>query len=89
MGDYISGPETTFSPQAATGRIRGGLSVLDFVKIITVQQYTRDALRDARSYTIALAEAEGSKGHAESVRVRIRDERCVQTKSGYPAVPDR
>ena len=71
MGDYISGPNHVL-PKGRNGRIRGGLSVLDFVKIITVQQYTRDALREVGPHTIALAEAEGLKGHAESVRVRMR-----------------
>ena len=71
MGDYISGPNHVL-PTGRNGRIRGGLSVLDFVKIITVQQYTRDALREVGPHTIALAEAEGLSGHAESVRVRMR-----------------
>ena len=71
MGDYISGPNHVL-PTGRNGRVRGGLSVLDYVKIITVQQYTRDALREVGPHTIALAEAEGLVGHAESVRVRMR-----------------
>jgi histidinol dehydrogenase len=71
MGDYISGPNHVL-PTGRNGRIRGGLSVLDFVKIITVQQYTLDALREVGPHTIALAEAEGLTAHAESVRVRMR-----------------
>ncbi len=71
MGDYISGPNHVL-PTGRNGRIRGGLSVLDFVKIITVQQYTQEALRIVGPHTIALAEAEGLTGHAESVRVRMR-----------------
>ena len=71
MGDYISGPNHVL-PTGRAGRVRGGLSVLDYVKVITVQQYTRDALREVGPHTIALAEAEGLVGHAESVRVRMR-----------------
>jgi histidinol dehydrogenase len=71
MGDYISGPNHVL-PTGRNGRVRGGLSVLDFVKIITIQQYTLDALREVGPHTIALAEAEGLTGHAESVRVRMR-----------------
>ncbi len=71
MGDYISGPNHVL-PTGRNGRIRGGLSVFDFVKVITVQQYTLDALRQIGPHTIALAEAEGLNGHAESVRVRMR-----------------
>ncbi len=40
MGDYVSGPNHVL-PTGRAGRVRGGLSVLDFVKIITVQQYTQ------------------------------------------------
>jgi histidinol dehydrogenase len=71
MGDYMSGPNHVL-PTGRNGRVRGGLSVFDFVKVITVQQYTLDALREMGPHTIALAEAEGLAGHAESVRVRMR-----------------
>jgi histidinol dehydrogenase len=71
MGDYVSGPNHVL-PTGRNGRVRGGLSVMDFVKVITVQQYTREALREVGPHTIALAEAEGLKAHAESVRVRMR-----------------
>jgi histidinol dehydrogenase len=71
MGDYISGPNHVL-PTGRVGRVRGGLSVMDFVKVITVQQYSRKVLRAWGPQAIALAEAEGLKGHAESVRVRMR-----------------
>ncbi|MGA1982472.1 MAG: histidinol dehydrogenase [Acidobacteriaceae bacterium] len=71
MGDYISGPNHVL-PTGRAGRVRGGLSVMDFVKVITVQEYTRKGLRALGPHAIALAEAEGLKGHAESVRVRMR-----------------
>jgi histidinol dehydrogenase len=71
MGDYISGPNHVL-PTGRVGRIRGGLSVMDFVKVITVQQYTRKALRAWGPHAVALAEAEGLVGHAQSVRVRMQ-----------------
>jgi len=71
MGDYISGPNHVL-PTGRTGRVRGGLSVMDFVKVITVQEYTRAALRSVGPHVIILAEAEGLKGHAASVRVKMR-----------------
>jgi len=52
--------------------VRGGLSVMDFLKVITVQQYTHRALRALGPHAIALAEAEGLIAHAQSVRVRMR-----------------
>jgi histidinol dehydrogenase len=71
MGDYISGPNHVL-PTGRVGRVRGGLSVLDFVKVITVQEYTRKGLQVLGPHAIALAEAEGLKGHAQSVRVKMR-----------------
>jgi histidinol dehydrogenase len=72
MGDYVSGPNHVL-PTGRVGRVRGGLSVMDFVKVITVQQYTRRGLKQMGPHAIALAEAEGLTGHAESVQVRIND----------------
>jgi histidinol dehydrogenase len=42
------------------------------VKVITVQQYTKAGLKKMGPHAVVLAEAEGLKGHAESVRVRMR-----------------
>ena len=71
MGDYISGPNHVL-PTGRVGRVRGGLSVMDFVKVITVQEYRRKGLKQMAPHAIALAEAEGLTGHAESVRVRMQ-----------------
>ena len=71
MGDYVSGPNHVL-PTGRVGRVRGGLSVLDFVKVITVQEYSRKGLGKLGPHAIALATAEGLTGHAESVRVRMR-----------------
>jgi len=69
MGDYVSGPNHTL-PTSGYARVRGGLSVMDFVKIITVQEYDRSALKLLGPSAIALAEAEGLKGHADAIRTR-------------------
>ena len=70
MGDYVSGPNHVL-PTGRVGRIRGGLSVMDFLKVITVQQYTRQGLKELGPHAIALAEAEGLVAHAQSVRVKM------------------
>ncbi len=70
MGDYVSGPNHVL-PTGRAGRIRGGLSVLDFLKIITVQTYTRAGLSRFGPHAIALAEAEGLVAHAHSIRVKM------------------
>jgi histidinol dehydrogenase len=71
MGDYVSGPNHVL-PTGRVGRIRGGLSVMDFVKVITVQQYSRQGLKQIGPHAVALAEAEGLTAHANSVRVRMQ-----------------
>ncbi len=72
MGDYVSGPNHVL-PTGRVGRVRGGLSVMDFVKVITVQEYTDKGLNQMGPHAIALAEAEGLAGHAESVRARMNE----------------
>jgi histidinol dehydrogenase len=74
MGDYISGPNHTL-PTGGMARVRGGLSVNDFVKLITVQEYTKQGLRTLGPYAELLAEAEGLTGHAESIRTRLQKRR--------------
>jgi histidinol dehydrogenase len=68
-GDYISGPNHVL-PTGAMARVRGGLSVLDFVRIVSCQEVSREGIRRISPPAIVLAEAEGLRGHAESLRVR-------------------
>ncbi len=70
LGDYISGPNHTL-PTGGMARVRGGLSVNDFVKLITVQEYTAKGVRELGPKAALLAEAEGLIGHAEAIRVRV------------------
>lgn len=70
MGDYISGPNHVL-PTGRNGRVRGGLSVMDYVKVITVQEYTAEGLAELGPRAVLLAEAEGLVAHAESVRVKM------------------
>ena len=68
-GDYISGPNHVL-PTGTMARVRGGLSVLDYVRIISCQEVSREGIRRIAPSAIALAEAEGLRGHADSFRVR-------------------
>ena len=74
MGDYISGPNHTL-PTGGTARVRGGLSVNDFVKLITVQEYSERGLRALGPQAALLADAEGLTGHAEAIRTRLQKEK--------------
>jgi histidinol dehydrogenase len=80
MGDYISGPNHTL-PTGGMARVRGGLSVYDFVKLITVQEYSADGLRRLGPQAALLAEAEGLVGHAESIRTRLRSRTSIKRSS--------
>jgi histidinol dehydrogenase len=74
MGDYISGPNHTL-PTGGMARVRGGLSVNDFVKLVTVQEYSKQGLRTLGPPAALLAEAEGLAAHAESIRFRLSNGR--------------
>jgi histidinol dehydrogenase len=68
-GDYASGPNHVL-PTAGAARFRGGLSVMDFVKLITVQDLSSRGLDRIAKSVVALAETEGLQAHASSIRVR-------------------
>jgi histidinol dehydrogenase len=68
-GDYASGPNHVL-PTSGQARFRGGLSVLDFVKVATVQELSRDGLNQIAKTVECLAQTEGLRAHAEAVRVR-------------------
>lgn len=68
-GDYISGPNHTL-PTAGMARVRGGLSVFDYVRVIGCQQISREGMKYIGPPGIAFATAEGLTGHAEAFRVR-------------------
>ncbi|MFN9296387.1 MAG: histidinol dehydrogenase, partial [Acidobacteriota bacterium] len=70
-GDYASGPNHVL-PTSGAARLRGGLSVTDYVKIITTQQLSPGALRALAPSITTLARAEGLEAHARSVEERLR-----------------
>src|SRR5437660_9520757 len=67
--DYASGPNHVL-PTGGTAPVRGGRSVLDFVKLISVQKISRSGLRQIAPLIDSLAMTEGLLAHAESVRLR-------------------
>ena len=71
-GDYAVGPNHVL-PTGGMARLRGGLSVLDFVKIISVQQLQPDGLKRLAPAIVSLARGEGLEAHARSVEIRLED----------------
>ncbi len=69
-GDYASGPNHVL-PTSGAARVRGGLSVSDFVKVISVQKLNGAALQKLAPAITTLARAEGLEAHARSVEARF------------------
>ena len=69
-GDYSSGPNHVL-PTSGAARVRGGLSVADYLKVISVQRLSRDSLAALAPAITTLARAEGLEAHARSVEVRL------------------
>jgi len=69
-GDYASGPNHVLPTGGAAG-LRGGLSVVDFLKVISVQRVSREGLKRLAPAITTLARAEGLEAHARSIEVRL------------------
>lgn len=70
-GDYVSGPNHVL-PTSGAARVRGGLSVMDYLKIISVQELSSGALGALAPAITTLARAEGLEAHARSVEARLQ-----------------
>lgn len=68
-GDYAAGPSHVL-PTGGAARLRGGLSAVDFVKVIAVQQLSPSGLEQLAPAITTLARAEGLEAHARAVEVR-------------------
>lgn len=70
-GDLAVGPSHIL-PTGGAARRRSGLSVLDFVRLPSVQELSKQGLKRVASVAERLAEAEGLPEHARSIRRRFR-----------------
>jgi histidinol dehydrogenase len=69
FGDYATGTNHVL-PTAGAARARGGLSVADFVKCISVQKVSRVGVKRLAPVVAEFARAESLIAHARSVEVR-------------------
>jgi histidinol dehydrogenase len=69
VGDYWAGPSHTL-PTGSRARFSSALTCNDFVKSISLIEYTADQLAAAADDIIRLAETEGLDAHARSVQLR-------------------
>ncbi len=70
MGDYCSGTNHVL-PTYGYARAYSGLSVLDFVKRVTVQELSPAGLRALGPVAVTLAQLEGLDAHANAVTRRL------------------
>jgi len=73
VGDLASGPNHIL-PTGGKARFRSGLSVLDFLKILSVQELTRKGLKRLAPIVNAIAKVEDLEAHSLSVKVRLQRE---------------
>lgn len=74
VGDYYAGTNHTL-PTSGTARFSSPLGVDDFMKTTQYVYYTDEALNKSANDIISFAESEGLGAHAESVAVRVKEER--------------
>lgn len=72
-GDYLTGSNHVL-PTGGAARARGGLRAADFVRVATVQRLTRDGIAAIAPAAATLADAEGLRAHAASIRMRVSHE---------------
>jgi histidinol dehydrogenase len=69
VGDYWAGPSHTL-PTGGRARFSSALTSNDFIKSISLIEYTADQLAAAAVDIVRLAETEGLDAHARSVQIR-------------------
>ncbi len=73
FGDYCSGPNHTL-PTNGCARYTGGLSVKEYVKVLTYQKITKEASKDLIKIASILAEVEGLFGHKNAADIRRNEQ---------------
>lgn len=73
LGDYFAGPNHTL-PTSGTAKFSSPLGTYDFIKRSSVIYYTKEELKKVKDQIITFATTERLTAHANSVRVRFKDE---------------
>jgi histidinol dehydrogenase len=76
VGDYVAGPNHVL-PTAGTARFASALSTEDFVKRMSVIEYSAEGLGEAGPHVAELTRVEGLHGHGAAATVRL-------TRAGGP-----
>ncbi len=70
VGDYFAGTNHVL-PTGGAARFSSSLGVADFVKDISVIEYTAERLQKTGRHIMLMAETEGLTGHANAIRTRM------------------
>ncbi|MGC3980532.1 MAG: histidinol dehydrogenase [Steroidobacteraceae bacterium] len=70
MGDYCSGTNHVL-PTYGFARAYSGLSLVDFMKRMTVQELSSNGLQDLGPTAVTIADLEGLDAHANAVKIRM------------------
>lgn len=70
IGDYIAGPSHCL-PTGGSARFSSGLTVMDFMKKISVISFNKKSFNKVAKDVITFADAEGLKAHGDAVRMRL------------------
>jgi histidinol dehydrogenase len=74
IGDYIAGPSHVL-PTSGSARFSSPLGIQDFLKITNVIGLEEASVKELGQAAITIAEAEGLEGHAQAIRLRLKDSR--------------
>ena len=70
IGDYIAGPSHCL-PTGGSAKFSSGLTVMDFMKKISLISFDKSSFHKISKDVIELANAEGLKAHGDAVRIRM------------------
>ena len=73
MGDYIAGPNHVL-PTSGSAKFSSGLSVNDFLKRYSLIKITKTGIERLGPSVINLAQHENLEGHANSIKIRIKED---------------
>jgi len=69
VGDYVAGPSHCL-PTGSSAKFSSGLTVMDFMKKISILSFNKKSFDSVASHIANLADAEGLKAHGDAVRIR-------------------
>lgn len=73
VGDYVAGPSHVL-PTGGTARYASALGAEDFVKRLSVIQYSAQGLRESWAHLAELSRVEGLAGHGAAAKLRMERE---------------